>query len=125
MSVVISFILFGPWTSLQDLERNLDALRNVSFGKYRGSITRSKLRLNPDAALLSRAKADGLLIEEYAQAHEDNAAGTGYQAEIPYRFLNDDVARVWSLLNGDNAVEGHDELDRLERAITITRGEFP
>ena len=117
------FILFGPWTSMEDLERNLEALRAVSFGKYRGSVTRSKLRLNPDAALVTRASADGLLVNAYTQAHQDNAAGTGYQAEIPYRFLHDDVARVWDLLNGDESVDGTDEFDRLERAIAIARSE--
>ena len=118
------FILFGPWTTIDDLERNLKALREIAFARHRGSITRSKLRLNPDAALVARAESDGLLVEHYQGAHEDNAAGTGYQAEIPYRFLHADVARVWDLLNGHNSVRGSDEFDRLERAIDIARGEF-
>jgi hypothetical protein len=115
------FILFGPWTTLEDLEINLVALREASFSRFRGSITQSKLRLNPDAALIARARADGLLLEGYDEAHQDNAAGTGYQAEIPYRFAHPAVGQVWNLLNGEKGVEGRDELDRLERALDDVR----
>ena len=115
------FILFGPWTTLEDLEVNLEALREVSFSRFRGSITKSKLRLNPDAALVARARVDGLLLDGYDEAHQDNAAGTGYQAEIPYSFAHAAVGQVWDLLNGEGGVEGRDELDRLERALQVVR----
>ncbi|MDP6947025.1 MAG: hypothetical protein QF464_22945, partial [Myxococcota bacterium] len=117
------FILFGPWTTLEDLKRNCEALAEVDFRRLRGGITRSKLRLNPDAALVARARADGLLVETHSQSHEDNAAATGYQAEIPYRFADPQTERVWALLNGPEAVVGQDDLDRLRTAIA--RAEAP
>ncbi|MEC9073334.1 MAG: hypothetical protein VX938_13170, partial [Myxococcota bacterium] len=67
------FILFGPWTTLEDLEANAEAFRRVGFQRFRGRITRSKLRLNPDAALVARARADGLLQDLHRRPDEDNA----------------------------------------------------
>lgn len=117
------FILFGPWTTLEDLEVNAAAFRRLGFHRFRGRLTKSKLRLNPDAALVARARADGLLVESYVRADEDNAAETGYQAEIPYRFAHADVSRVWELLNGPQPIEGDDEIDRLELATRRVRQE--
>ena len=111
------FILFGPWTTLEDLKRNADALAAVDFRTLRGGITRSKLRLNPDAALVARARADGLLIDTHRRSDEDNAAATGYQAELPYRFADKRTEAVWALLNGPQAVGGDTELARLRAAI--------
>lgn len=115
------FILFGPWTTLADLERNAEAMRRVRFERFRGRATASKLRLNPGAALIHRARADGLLLEAHDEAHEDNAAETGYQAEVPYRFLHPEVAEVWALLNGPGRLEGRDEVARLEEALRRVR----
>ena len=117
------FILFGPWTTLDDLDANIDAFRTLGFNRLRGALTRSKLRLNPDAALVARARADGLLIAAYDERSEDNAQETGYQAELPYRFAHDATARVWELLNGPNPTRGESEIDRLARAVTQARAE--
>ena len=111
------FILFGPWTTLEDLKRNADALADVDFRALRGGITRSKLRLNPDAALVAKARADGLLLDTHRRADEDNAAATGYQAELPYRFADKRTEAVWALLNGPQALHGDTELERLSAAI--------
>jgi hypothetical protein len=117
------FILFGPWTTLEDLEINVQALRRVGFESLRGRFTSSKIRLNPDAALVHRAHADGLVTIAFGRDDEGNAAATGYQAEIPYRFNDPDTARVWELLNGENAIWEGDEVERLERAIAQVRAE--
>ena len=111
------FILFGPWTSLEDLRLNAKALASTDFRALRGGITRTKLRLNPDAALVARARADGLLIESHLRPDEDNAASTGYQAEIPYRFKDPRTEQVWTLLNGPKPIQASSELARLEAAI--------
>jgi len=118
------FILFGPWTTLEDLELNVAAFRRVGFQRFRGRVTRSKLRLNPDAALIARARADGLVQDSHDRPDEDNAADTGYQAEIPYRFAEPATARVWELLNGPEAIQGDHEIDRLERATRRVRDEL-
>jgi hypothetical protein len=115
------FILFGPWTTVSDLEDNLAAMRRTRFRRFRGGLTRSKLRLGLEAALWRRAEADGLLLEEFARPDEANAADTGYQAELPWRFADPQTARVWELLNGPERVAGHSDLDRLEAAILEVR----
>jgi hypothetical protein len=112
------FILFGPWTTLEDLALNAEALGRTDFRSLRGGITRSKLRLNPDAALIARARSDGLLIDVHRRDDEDNAAATGYQAEVPYRFADHRTERVWELLNGPQPIRGDSELDRLRAAIS-------
>ncbi len=122
MSPSQGFILFGPWTTLEDLDANVAAFRRVGFQRFRGRITRSKLRLNPDAALVARARADGLLVEAHARPDEDNAADAGYQAELPYRFQSPAVASVWELLNGPRPLAGRGgEVDRLSAAIAQVR----
>jgi hypothetical protein len=117
------FILFGPWTTLEDLEINVRAMRRVGFERLRGRFTSSKIRLNPDAALVHRAHADGLVTVAFGRDDEGNAAATGYQAEIPYRFQDPGTARVWELLNGGGDLGPGDEVQRLERAIHRTRYE--
>lgn len=117
------FILFGPWTTLDDLRANAAALRRSGFERLRGGVTRSKLRLNPDAAIVARARADGLLVETHGRPDEDNAADAGYQAEIPYRFAHPETARVWELLNGPQPIRGRDEIDRLVVAIAMVDAE--
>jgi hypothetical protein len=118
------FILFGPWTTLDDLRLNAAAMRRCRFTELRGGILRSKLRLNPDAAIVARARADGLVLTSHQRDDEDNARQTGYQAEIPYRFASPATARVWELLNGPAAIRGTDEIDRLERAIAQVEREL-
>lgn len=117
------FILFGPWTTLEDLEINVRAMRRVGFERLRGKFTSSKIRLNPDAALVHRAHADGLVTVAFGRDDEGNAAATGYQAEIPYRFQDSGTARVWELLNGGGDLGPGDEVQRLERAIAQARYE--
>lgn len=116
------FILFGPWTTLEDLKRNADALGRVDFRALRGGITRSKLRINPDAALAAKAHADGLLIQSHRRDDEDNAAETGYQAELPYRFADPKTEQVWALLNGPKPIRGDSEHGRLCAAIAQVEG---
>lgn len=113
------FILFGPWTTLRDLKLNAEALAQIDARALRGGITRSKLRLNPDAALIAKARADGLLLHTHLEANQDNAAETGYQAEVPYRFLDPQTEQVWRLLNGERSVQGRSELARLDAAIAM------
>ena len=79
--------------------------------------------MNPDAALVHRAHADGLVTVAFGRDDEGNAAATGYQAEIPYRFQDAGTARVWELLNGGGDLGPGDEVERLERAISQTRTE--
>jgi len=117
------FILFGPWTTMSDLKANAEALAGLDFRRLRGGVASSKLRLNPDAALVARARADGLLLGAHARADEDNAASTGYQAEIPYRFADPATERVWSLLNGPDALAGKDDVARLQAAIARVEAE--
>ena len=116
------FILFGPWTTLEDLEANAAALSMLDFRKLRGGLLGSKLRLNPDAALVAKADADGLLLTTHTRGDEDNATQTGYQAELPYRFADPETARVWALLNGPQRIPDHgDDVARLRDAITRVR----
>ena len=59
----------------------------------------------------------------FGRDDEANAAATGYQAEIPYRFQDSGTARVWEILNSGSDLGTSDEVERLERAIAQARHE--
>lgn len=81
------FILFSPWTQLEDLRVNLEAIRRTQLHRLRGSLLHSRARLYPDTALYYLARKDGLLTEAFA-ASEDNSKRYGYYPAHPWRFLH-------------------------------------
>ena len=86
------FVLFSPWTTLDDLRVNHEAIQRTRFDELRGSLLLSRARLYPDNALYYLAQRDGLLVDEYDSADDDNAARYGYLPAHPWRFLHDEVA---------------------------------
>jgi hypothetical protein len=91
------FILFSPWTTLDDLERNLAGIRRTRFDRFRGSVLLSRARLYPDTALYYLAKKDGLLTGEFRSDEEDSSRRYGYYPATPWRFLHDEVAHFNAL----------------------------
>ncbi len=91
------FILFSPWTTLQDLELNLAAIRRTRFDRLRGSILLSRARLYPDTALYYLAERDGLLSDEFDSDAENASRRYGYYPSRPWRHLHEDVAHFAAL----------------------------
>lgn len=92
------FILWTPWTRMEDLRLNLGALRRVRMTRFRGDEILTKLRLSPRVALYHKAQAEGLLLERWPEAHLSNAQRYGYEEESPWRFQDEGVAAAADLV---------------------------
>ena len=98
-----SFILFNPWTTLDDLQETVDFCRDHAVGDLAHGLTLSRLRLYPNLPLYWKARHDGLLQDGPAPT-DRGAAWTGYAAEAPWRYADPRVAAVEDLhrrLHGD------------------------
>lgn len=91
------FILFSPWTTLDDLKTNLEAIRHTRLDRLRGSLLLSRARLYPDTALYYLAERDGLLAEQF-ESQDDNASQRyGYYPSRPWKHRHADVAHFAAL----------------------------
>lgn len=91
------FILFSPWTTLDDLAANYDAIRRTNFDRLRGSVLLARARLYPDTALYYLAERDGLLAEEFESDADDASRRYGYYPSRPWRHLHPEVAHFAAL----------------------------
>ena len=91
------FILFSPWTTMEDLEVNLTAIRRTHFDRLRGSLLLSRARLYPDTALYYLAERDGLLAETFESQAANASRRYGYYPSHPWRFLHPEVAHFAAL----------------------------
>ena len=91
------FILFTPWTTLDDLAKNLDGFKATRMHELRGNLLLSRARLYPDTALYYLAERDGLLAQEYESSRDDSSARYGYLPAQPWRFRDAKTARVATL----------------------------
>lgn len=120
------FILFTPWTTLEDLRINASAIRRLGFERYRGRALLSQLRLYPHLPLYWLAKRDGLLIDAFADDEMSDAHRRGYQADHAWRFRDAKAGEVYRRLF-DARTKSDDDLfaifeDALDDAAGIARG---
>ena len=112
------FVLWTPWTTPEDLRRNLEGIVRSRLGELRGHLLRSRARLYPDTALYYLAQRDGLLCESWEQASDDPSARYGYFPGTPWRFQHPETARLWRKCL--EASEGRDEVQVLESVLSGT-----
>lgn len=94
-----SFILFGPWTTLDDLRDNVAAFRKNDILECSTWMGRTKLRLYANQALFYKARADGLLVDSYDDEGLDSARVFGYAVEFPWRFSDPRVEQVYQIFS--------------------------
>jgi hypothetical protein len=82
-----SFILFTPWTRIEDLELNLQ--RIAHHGLWNANIER--LRVGPGTPAFEKARRDGLVVDGPVRAA---AHPNGYFSERELRFVDARVAAV-------------------------------
>lgn len=95
-------ILFTPWTRILDLEQNVQALNRHHCRGDLGPVT-SRLQLRPGTPLEALARQDRLVDEaaELAAVPRDASCLTEPgDWDIPWRFANRDVQKIWSVLAG-------------------------
>ena len=105
------FVMFTPWTTLGDLQANLDGIRASRLADFRGDLLRSRARLYPDTALYWLAERDGLLAPEYDRPSDDASARYGYLPARPWRFRDARVASIARL--AEEYLSQHDQRDEV------------
>lgn len=92
---IASFILFNPYTSMEDVEENLDQIAARDFGLF-FRIKINKARIHPGVGLYALARREGLLVESKRDTHllSDLPRG-GYQGDYGYRFKDPKIAAVY------------------------------
>lgn len=127
-------ILFTPWTRLVDLEQNVQALKRHQDQGDLGPVT-SRLQLRPGTPLEALALQDGLVTDVDALAAVPRDASCLTEPgdrDIPWRFANRDVQKIWAVLAGwyvDVRQEGlpprpgASALEALEALLTLQREE--
>ncbi len=114
------FILFTPWTTLQDLEANLQGIRRTGMHQLRGFLLLSRIRLYPDTALYWLAERDGVLADAHERPQDDASARYGYLPARPFRFLDPRVARIAQLAEQVlSSQEERDEPALLETLLSL------
>ncbi len=112
------FILYDPWTELDDLATNAVTCERIQFREFRGQLSRAKLRLYPDTALYYKAKHEGLLAERFPYDAMDSARRYGYEAEVPWRFLHRETDAAYGIHDRIDAIVGkHDDMKVLLEVV--------
>ncbi len=91
------FIMFSPWTTMDDLRTNYDGILRTRFHELRGKLLHSRARLYPDTALYHLAQRDGLLLDQFSAQEDDNSRRYGYYPYRPWKFAHSEVAHFASL----------------------------
>jgi hypothetical protein len=91
------FILFSPWTTMQDLAANLAGVRRTRFDRLRGSILLARARLYPDTALFYLAERDGLLVDDFASEGDNASRRYGYYPSHPWKHAHPEVSHFAAL----------------------------
>lgn len=105
----LSMILFTPWTTLEDLRVNVENIERCAMIDRSFALSR-RLQLFPGRPITALAERDGLI----AAGRDDHFYNAGCMTEadqddLPWRFLNPEVAVLW----------------RLARRLSCDRGRLP
>jgi hypothetical protein len=112
------FILFTPWTTIDDLRANAFAIRRTRLDQLRGSLLLSRARLYPDTALYWLAERDGLIEASYRRPGDDSARRYGYFPAAPWRFRSPQVEHFAAIAQAACEQNGsRDQVLMLERLL--------
>ncbi len=108
----LSFILFTPWTTLDDLALNAREARRLGVAPV---FLRSRLQLRPGTPMTLLAARDGLIAERFDQPSPLDFSCQAYadEEEVPWRFRHPEVAvayRVMLRLGEDSRIPADDPL---------------
>jgi len=118
-----SLILWSPWTTLDDLQANVDALRTHGLGELFTHVGRNRLRLYRDLPVYWAAERDGLLTERWEDGDEGGARRKGYSVEQPWRFARPETRLAFHLLQRLRERLGSEtELSQLAAVVAWVRG---
>ncbi len=110
----LSFILFTPWTTLDDLALNAREARRLGVDPV---FLRSRLQVRPATPIALLAARDGLTVPRFEQESPLDFSCQCYpdEEEVPWRFRHPEVAvayRVMLRLGDDSRIPADDPLRR-------------
>jgi MoaA/NifB/PqqE/SkfB family radical SAM enzyme len=123
ISPTSGFILFTPWTTLEDLRINADVMRRRGFSRFRGRALLSQLRLHPEQPLFHLAQRDGLLEATREDPNESDAYRRGYRMDAPWRFADPKVAKVHAAVLAESALADDALFEVFEEALDEAAGQ--
>lgn len=97
------FLLFNPWTRLEDLEENAAHLESTRFHELRSHYILTRLRLYPWLPHYHKAHADGLVTASHASAKHSSARRMGYLPETPWRSADARADVVFGIVTATEA----------------------
>ena len=113
-----SFILFTPWTTRSDLEENIRGFNNDDILEFSTGMGLTKLRLYPGLPIFRLAERDGLVSEGNFDADLRSSRRFGYSTDVPWRFADPDVEKVYRLyLALYPLVDRHEQVDLLDWVV--------
>lgn len=113
-----SFILFTPWTTRSALEENIRGFNGDDILEFSTGMALSKLRLYPGLPILALAARDGLVSEGYFDQDLRSSRRFGYSTDIPWRFSDPDVEKIYRLyLALYPMVDRHEQVDLLDWVV--------
>jgi len=116
------FILFNPWTTIDDLAKNAEITEQIEFYRFKSHFLLTRTRLYPYLPIFHKAKSEGLLIERYLDSQRSSARRVGYSPEYPWRSPDARVELVFDLVASlhDN-VQPRQHSRLLGEAVAIAR----
>ncbi len=92
------FILFTPWTTMEDLRNNIHHARELGLRELFEHLG-SALQLLPDRPITRLAVEDGLASPSFRDYAPESGCITSWdEAEMPWRFQQPKVGRVFSIV---------------------------
>ena len=110
-----SFILFTPWTQLEDLELNLQQI--ALHGFWQANIER--LRIGPATPVFEKARRAGLIVDGPVRAAQHP---NGYLSEREFRFADPQVAAVSAGFERLRPLALNDQAELLAGVVAAVRG---
>jgi hypothetical protein len=89
------FIMFDPWTTVEELRENVARFSEVGLPHLRSSAPFTAIRLFPEAALYWRALKEGLLTGQMDESE------FGYSVNSGWQFKHDDTEEVYDYLQAN------------------------
>jgi hypothetical protein len=120
-----STIFLTPWTTLEDLAFNLRVVQVCRLEDLCAKVLGDRLRLEPGLPITALAARDGLLVDAYDDPMLDTAARGFYGNELPWRFADERVQQLGSVLVRMAAArDAHPADDELGRRVErwVARG---
>ncbi len=90
------FILFTPWTTLDDLRLNVREFRRHGF-RVPSAFVGSALQLLPGRAITALAEVHGLIVTQAEDLLDSGCITSWDEAEVPWRFQDAAVARMYRM----------------------------